>query len=313
MRHFWLSIIFSLSLIADAHIFVLHRFDDTRYPSTNTSTEDLKTFFDYLKNNKYKVISLDTLSSALENKTPIDPKWIVFTIDDTFKSFYENALSLFKEYNYPFTLFVYAEATQKKFSDYMSWEEVRESSKYGSLGFHSYSHPHLTKISAQQIKKDTKKSFELFKENNLTASSYAYPYGEYDENVQNAISYFNFKTIVNQNSGAVNQNSNRFDLDRIALTGKININHALNYKHLTASWIEPLKYPKDHILKKIKLKTNEKLKSVEVYVSGYDWQKVKVNKGIIELLFDKKLKSNRVRIIVKTADNKYSSKIIVKD
>jgi len=313
MRLLWLSLLFTLSLFSDAHIFVLHRFDDVRYPSTSTSTNDLRDFFEYLKKNEYKVITLSRLSDALKEKQSIDPKWIVFTIDDTFKSFYNNALELFKEYKYPFTLFVYAQAAQKNYGDYMSWQELQESAQYGEIGAHSYAHNHLVSLSAQEIMKDTNKTMQLLKKYNLEAKAYAYPYGEYDQKVFNAISSFGFDTILNQNSGAVSEKSSRFDLDRIALTGTIDTNHALHYKYLQAKWLLPLNYPEDEILKDIEIEVEKEIKDIELYVSGHGWQKVKVKEGIIKLLFDKKLKSKRVRIIIKTADNRYSSKIIVKE
>jgi len=313
MRHIWLSIFLSLSLYADAHIYLFHRFDDLRYPTTNTSTKELKTFFDYLKNNHYRVIPLKKLSHALKTNSKIDSKWIVFTIDDAFKSFYENAFELFKEYNYPFTIFVYPLATQEGYSDYMSWDELNITSAYGEIGAHSFSHSHLVGKNASTIIKDTNRSLNIFKKYGFDIKSYAYPYGEYDEDVFKIIHSFDFETIVNQNSGAIDEESNRFNLDRIPLTGKIDIEHALHFKHLNATWIKPSKYPKDSVLKVIKLKIDKKFKSVMLYVSGFGWQKVKVKEGIIELLFDKKLSSKRVRIIVKSDDNHYSTKIIVKD
>jgi len=41
-------------LQADAHIFVYHRFSDTRHPSTNTSLSELRKEFNHFKNNGYK-------------------------------------------------------------------------------------------------------------------------------------------------------------------------------------------------------------------------------------------------------------------
>ena len=42
-------IFFSSFLFADAHIFLLHRFDDARYHSTSISTKKLREDFQYLK------------------------------------------------------------------------------------------------------------------------------------------------------------------------------------------------------------------------------------------------------------------------
>ena len=53
-------------LLAEAHIFVLHRIDDFRHPYTNTSSKELKRYFDYLKQNNYKVVKLSTLIKMIK-------------------------------------------------------------------------------------------------------------------------------------------------------------------------------------------------------------------------------------------------------
>jgi len=70
---FWLSCI-CLSLWADAHIFVYHRFGDTKHKSTNTSIEVLKKEFEYFKENGYKVITLSKLVKAIKDGKTIPDK-----------------------------------------------------------------------------------------------------------------------------------------------------------------------------------------------------------------------------------------------
>ena len=121
---------------AGAHIFIYHRFNDERHPSTNTTLLELRANFEYFKHNGYEVIPLEKLISALHKKEPIPDNWVVLTIDDNYKSFYNHGLALFKEYGYPFSMFVYVGATEKNYGDIMSWEELKEIQKYGSLEFH---------------------------------------------------------------------------------------------------------------------------------------------------------------------------------
>mgnify|MGYP001014122039 CR=1 FL=1 len=96
--------------IADATIFVYHRFGDDRHPSTNTSIEQLRKDFEYIKNNGYTVVPLSKVVELIQKKQEVPDKWVVITIDDNYKSFYANGLKVFKEYGYPFTLFVYIKA-----------------------------------------------------------------------------------------------------------------------------------------------------------------------------------------------------------
>ena len=120
-----------LWLLAEAHIFVLHRVDDFRYPTTDISSKLLEKDIKYLLKNNYKIVKLSTLVKRMENNQSID-KYVVFTIDDSFKSFYKNGLPVFRKYHIPFTLFVYTESADKHYGDYMSWKQLKDTAKYGA-------------------------------------------------------------------------------------------------------------------------------------------------------------------------------------
>ncbi len=312
-RALFLLLVAAIWLFADAHIFVYHRFGDDRYPSTNTSIAELKREFEYLKRAGYRVVKMKTLVEALKRGKDIPDDWVVLTIDDGYKSFYEKGLEIFKEYNYPFTLFVATKPTEKGYGDYMSWQQINDCSQYGEIGLHSHAHPHLTRLNRDQIEQDTKKGIELFKKRlGFYPEYYAYPYGEYDDRVKKIIKGFGFRAIFNQNSGAVAKESDIFDLDRTALVGKSDIARKLKLKYLKASWIEPKEYPKDSILKRIRIKIYEESPYAHIYVTDYGWKKVKVSEGKIEFNPGFKLKRERVRLIVKVKDSKINTKILVK-
>jgi peptidoglycan/xylan/chitin deacetylase (PgdA/CDA1 family) len=297
-------------LWGDAHIFVYHRFGDALHASTNTSLKVLKKHFEYFKTHNYKVIPLSTLNNALKNGKKIPDNWVVLNIDDSYKSFYENGLSLFKEYNYPFTLFVYVEATEKRYGDFMSWKQIRESLKYGEIALHSYAHKHMVSMSSEQIISDTEKSYDIFTSKmGFNPKYYAYPYGEYDNKTKQAIKSFGFNLIMNQNAGAINSLSNPYDLDRIALTGDVNLKRKLSIKALNAKWIEPKNYPKNGNLKRIHAKIATSIQQAEYYISGYGWKRTKVNNGDVNITINKKLKFSRNRLFLKSGY--YQSSIIL--
>lgn len=313
MKYFLLLCLSYLYLNANAHIFVYHRFDDSKHESTNTSLQELEKEFEYFKTNNYKVVTVSKIVEKLKNKEQIPNNWVAFTIDDAYKSFYQNGLELFKKYNYPFTLFVYVEATQKKYPDFMTWDEIKEASKYGEIELHSYSHKQLVKLTNEEIIKDTNLALEIFEKNlGFKPKAYSYPYGEYDERVKNEIKNFDFEYIMNQNNGSVNEKSDLFDLNRIALVGKINLEEKIKYKTLEANWIEPQVYPKDGILKHIKVEVNKDIKNAKLFISTYVWQDIKVKNGIIDIKLDKKLNLNRNRIAISTDYYTISNKLLIK-
>ncbi len=313
MKYFLLLLLTPLYLFADAKVFVYHRFDDSRHQSTNTSLKELRKNFEYFRANNLEVVPLKKILDKLKNKEDIPSNWVSLTIDDAYKSFYQNGLKLFKEYNYPFTLFVYVKATEDKYGDFMTWDEIKEASKYGSIELHSYEHKSLEKLSDEEIIEDTKKASDIFEKNmGYKAKYYTYPYGEYNDMAKNILKNLGFEAILNQNNGSINSKSDIFDINRIALVGDANINEKIKYKTLEAKWIEPKEYPKDGILKDIKVEIDPNIKNAKIFVSTYGWQDVKVNNGIIELKFNKKLNLARNRVAVSTDYYTISNKLLIK-
>lgn len=313
MKQALLLALLSVSLWADAHLFVYHRFGDERHPSTSTSLDVLKKQFDFFKQNNYDVISLEKLNYALKNRETIPDNWVVLCIDDSYKSFYDNALELFKSYGYPFALFVYVEATQKGYGDFMSWEQIREASQYGEIGLHSYAHKHMVSLSEDAIRKDTRKGFDIFeKELGYAPKYYAYPYGEFDEKVKKTVASFGFDLILNQNVGAVSEKSPHDDLDRIALTGDVELKSKLRIKYLDALWHWPKSYPVNGKLNKIHVTMPPSISKAELYISGGEWEQIEVKDGKFTREKLISLTQRRTRLIIKSG-NAYTSKIIVKE
>ncbi|MCV6608360.1 MAG: polysaccharide deacetylase family protein [Campylobacterales bacterium] len=206
-------------LLADVTIFAYHRFGDTKHPSTSISIEKLRKDFQYLKDNGYRVAPLKEIVDKLKNNQPLPKKTVVLTIDDAYRSFYQNGLTVFKEFNYPFTLMVYTKATEKKYRDFMRWDELRDSMKYGGeIAFHTHTHPHMTHMSDEAIGKELQLGYDLFvKRMGFKPDYFAYPYGEFDDRVKELVKKYDFKAIFNQNSGAVSLKSDIYDIDRIAI------------------------------------------------------------------------------------------------
>ena len=311
------KLLFLLALYAysfsDSHIFVYHRFGDPKHPSTNTSLEHLQTQFEYFKTHNYKVVPLEDILNKVRNKEDIPSNWVALTIDDSFKSFYKNGLPLFKKYNYPFSIFVYVEAVQRRYKDFTTWEQLKEINKYGSIGLHSYSHAHLLKISKDELIKDTKKALTLFEKNlGFKPNIYVYPYGEYTQDIENTIKSFGFTAVLNQSSGSVNKHSDVFDINRIALVGNTNIKHKLRYNTLPVQWIQPNIYPKNGILTKVIARVNPKIKKLKLYVTGHGWRDIKVKDGLINETLNIKLKRKRSRVILGTTVFNISTKLIIK-
>ncbi len=306
MKKFFLFLL-PLWLLAEAHIFVLHRVGDSRYPSTNISTKLLENDLKYLKTHNYKIVSLSNLVKRIKNHQNID-KYVVFTIDDSFKSFYKNGLPLFIKYKAPFTLFVYVQSAEEHFGDYMTWKQIQDTSKYGELGIHSWAHPHLAMLSNQEIINDTQKAIFYFKKHlGYVPDMYAYPYGEYNKRVKNIIKKY-FTVICNQNEGAVDLNTPIDDLDRIAITGHVNIAKKLKIQRLHIKNLQILR--NKNTITEISGETE--LPKVEIYITTLGWKWVKIKNGKFKYKPDFTLKKYRNRVIIRY-NNKIKTKLILKE
>ena len=293
-------------LLADGHIFVYHRFDDNRYPTTNISTKELRKEFNYLKKNGYKVVPLIDIITKVNANEEVPSKWVAFTIDDGFKSFYTHGLSVFKEYNYPFTLFIAVKYTEKNYKDYVSWKQLKTISKYGDIEFHSYGHGHFGQMSNTQIKADMDKGLALMKKHlSYEPNLFVYPYGEYDDRVAKVIKPYGFKAVFNQNIGAVHGGvcSDAHDIDRAAVVGSNahDFKLYLRFQELCGvSFQQPSIYPKNKIVKTVEVTLEDKsIKSADIFISNNGWTKVKVKNGKILWHANKKVKLNRIKIGVK--------------
>ena len=299
----FLFLLLSPYLFGDGHVFVYHRFDDNRYPTTNTSTAELKREFAYLKKNGYKVVPLIDIVNKVKANEKVPNNWVALTIDDGFKTFYTNGLPIFKKYNYPFTLFIAVKYTEKKYKDYVSWKQLKEIAKYGDVEFHSYGHGHFGQMSDKAIKKDMDKGLGLMKKHlNYEPRLFVYPYGEYDARVEKVMEQYKFQAVFNQNIGAIQGTcSNEYDLDRSALVGKAPFKLYLKFKELCGvTFQQPTVFPKDKIVKTVEVTLDDKtITSADIFISNNGWTKVKVKNGKILWHANKKVKRNRIKIGVK--------------
>ncbi len=297
-------------LWGDSHIFVLHRFNDERFTSTSISTNKLKEHFQYLKDNGYKVVPLSQLI-ANRNKN----KLVAFTIDDGYKSFYEHGLKIFREFDYPFTIFLYIEAIDRGYPEYLNWSQVKFIAKFGEIALHSYAHLHLTHLDPISIMKDTQMAIERYKINlKQIPRYYSYPYGEYNFDTTDVIGAFGFDAIFHQSTGSINEDSDLNNLNRIPLQNATDLNKSLSLEYLYTKWLEPQKYPDDGLLRKVTVKIPSGAEGAQIYVSGFGvWQptRIKGDIAVIEFKQPLQLQKNLTRIFVKV-NNKVGSTLIVK-
>ena len=211
--------------IDDKGIIVLmyHRFEENKYPSTNIKIVDFIKHINLIKENQFKFVNPNVFEENLLNHK--NEKKILLTIDDGFKSFYDQAWPILKKEKIPFILFV--NTREVGTSGYMSWKQIKEISKenFVHIGNHSYSHEYLIDMSNQEIMDDINLAISDFKNNlGYNSSFFSYPFGEYSNNFKNIIKNLGFKYAFGQHSGVADETKDFYELPRFPINeayGKI--------------------------------------------------------------------------------------------
>ena len=211
----------SLDAIDDFGIISLmyHRFEENKYPSTNIRITDFIKQIDLIKKNNFTFIRAEDFENSLVNLQ--SKKKVLLTIDDAFKSFYDQAWPILKKDKIPFILFVNTREIGS--SGYMTWDQIKEISeeKFVHIGNHSYSHDYLVDKTSDEISYDIDLAIAEFKKNlGYNSPFFSYPFGEYNINFKNIIKNFGFKYAFGQHSGVVDETKNFYELPRFSINEK---------------------------------------------------------------------------------------------
>ena len=206
------------SNIEDKGIIVLmyHRFEENKYPSTNIKIADFIKQIDLIKKSGFNFINANNFENNLINFK--NSKKILITIDDAFKSFYDQAWPILKNDKIPFLLFVNTREIGSR--GYMTWDQIREISKekFVHIGNHSYSHDYLVDKKKDEISNDVNLAMTDLKKNlGYNSPFFSYPFGEYSENFKNIIKNFGFKYAFGQHSGVADETKDFYELPRFPI------------------------------------------------------------------------------------------------
>jgi len=213
----------------DVTVLIYHRFGEDKYPTTNIGVDRFHEQLEYLKANDYQVIPLAQLVSSLRNGGELPERAVVITMDDGYRSVYEKAWPVLKEYGYPFTVFLYVKATDHNHWNYMTWDQIREMKAAGvDFQNHGYAHEHMafrpagmdTDAYRAWLRKDLEISTKIMTDELDGRPRYfALPYGEYNRTVLDEIRSFGFEAILLQDPGSVSRDTSPFAIPREPILG----------------------------------------------------------------------------------------------
>ena len=196
-----------------------HRFNESKYPSTNIQLDVFKDQLEIIENENMQFIHPNDFGKKI-NQDKQERK-VLLTIDDGLLSFYQNAWPILRDKKIPFILFV--NTREVGAFNYMTWDQILELHKNENveIGNHSHSHEYLVEEKKEVIKNDILKSINIF-ENKLGKNSdfFSYPFGEYSNEFKKIIKDLGFKYAFGQHSGVIDETKDYFELPRFPINEK---------------------------------------------------------------------------------------------
>lgn len=165
---------------------------------------------DWLAKNGYRVIRLAQLVGFLEGREALPRRSVVITIDDGYESVHRVALPLLRRHRFPATLFVYTDFIGA--GGALSWAQLHELVASGLVDVqaHSKSHRNLLDRPAgegegryrQLLEAEARVPRELLEKRlPVAVRHFAYPYGDANELVLEALAQQHYQLGVTVNPG----------------------------------------------------------------------------------------------------------------
>lgn len=205
--------------ITKAVVMMYHRFGESDFPSTNVTMEQFRAHVEELKSGGYNVLSLAKIVAALRDGSPLPPKTVGLSVDDAYASVFTDAWPILREAGFPLTVFVATDPVDRKFSRYMSWDQLRQLAEEGvTMGSQTAVHPHMADLDGTAVQQELKASNARFEaELGKVPDLFAYPYGEANLQVMELVSEAGFVAAFGQHSGAIGTGGELFYLPRFAM------------------------------------------------------------------------------------------------
>ncbi len=150
--------------------------------------ETLEAELSWLRENGYTSVTFDALTASITGGAPLPAHPVIISFDDDWQSQYDNAVPLLRKYGFTATFFVWVRAVGR--AHHMTWDEIRELDAQGmEIGCHTLTHLILTRLkSDEQLRHEIVAAKEMIEAQiGHPVTSLAYPFGQYDERVVQAV------------------------------------------------------------------------------------------------------------------------------
>jgi len=151
----------------------------------------------FLKEFRYNVVSLEEMSGMIRGGRKIPRGTVAITFDDGFEDNYIYALPVLKRYNLPAAVFVIV--NEIGWPGRLNWDEMKMMSGSGLIVFgdHTFSHPRLTALNEEGLKKEIIESKRIMEEKlKQPVRMFCYPFNDYNDGIKRIVKDAGFELAV---------------------------------------------------------------------------------------------------------------------
>jgi len=208
----------------------------------NMAQDAFESEMKYIHDNGYHVVPLSDIVRFIKHEITLPPGSVAITIDDGYKSSIVYAAPVLKKYGYPWTFFVYPDfITVGEGPGAASWKDLLELQSEGvDVECHSMTHPFLTHH-RQQIKHVwqnlSPEEYDQFLTTEIAGSKdileqklgktiryLAYPYGDYNKQVEAKAVAAGYEAIFTVADNPVHSTTNIHSVGRYVITQPVERN-----------------------------------------------------------------------------------------
>jgi peptidoglycan/xylan/chitin deacetylase (PgdA/CDA1 family) len=186
---------------------------------------------------RYEFLGLDDLCLWFAGEQKMAKRPVVITFDDGYGDIYEHAFALLQAWRLPAVVFLVANRKADSWREWgdqgplqlLSWSQIKVMAAAGIVfGSHSLTHARLSRCNAEQLRAEVIDSKKMIEDQiGRRVNHFCYPYGDFDQRIQQAVQAAGYDTACTTARGAVLPGTNPWQLPRLAVGKRMRLERFL--------------------------------------------------------------------------------------
>ncbi len=217
----------------EARVSILGYHDFTEGESNNDmilNIGDFRNQMQSIKDSKLPVISMRQFLDWKQGKADIPAECVMITIDDGWRATHTLAMKVLKEFDFPFTIFLYKNYIGVGGRS-LTHDEIRELAANGAtISSHSVSHQNMSSRGGRSeeayqawLREEIEESYRFLEQNfgdtGAVVKTFAFPYGIYNDRVLELAKQFGYEACFTVNGKKTNWDTADLEIGRYVVHG----------------------------------------------------------------------------------------------